>query len=206
MVEGLFDKFRRADWGAEAFHLLRKWRRNILHHFYTHLLRCEARMMGIKLGKNVSFNGHAFLDRFKHSTISIGDNCTFNSHIEFNPRGCRRCILHTANDFSKIVIGNNCGFSGVSIVSHKEIVIGDNVMIGADTQIGDTDDHNDILGTEDASVHIGNNVFVGMHCMILKGVTIGDNSIIAAGSVVTKDIPANVIAGGVPCKVIKQRL
>lgn len=78
-------------------------------------------------------------------------------------------------------------------------------MVGADSQIGDTDDHNDILGTADASVHIGNNVFIGMHCMIMKGVTIGENSIIAAGSVVSKDIPANCIAGGVPCKVIRNR-
>ena len=44
-----------------------------------------------------------------------------------------------------------------------------------------------------------------MHCIVMKGVTIGDNSIIGAGSIVTKDIPANCIAAGVPCKVIKYK-
>lgn len=193
------------DLGARAFMNLHKIERVIIHGFYTFVHRLESRIVGVKLGKNVSFNGHIMIDRFKGSCIEIGDNCTFNSHPIFNPRGCRQCIIHTAKDFARIVIGKNTGFSGVTIVAHKEIIIGDNVMVGADSQIGDTDDHDDILGTTDASVHIGNNVFIGMHCMILKGVTIGDNSIIAAGSIVTKDIPANCIAGGVPCKVLKYR-
>lgn len=192
------------DIGARFFMTLHNVERIVLHWFYTFLHRLESRIVGVKLGKNVSFNGHIIIDRFKGSYIEIGDNCTFNSHPIFNPRGCRQCIIHTAKDFARIVIGKNSGFSGISIVARKEIVIGENVMVGADTQIGDTDDHNEILGTEDSSVHIGNNVFIGMHCMILKGVTIGDNSIIAAGSVVTKDIPANSIAGGVPCKVIRR--
>ena len=55
----------------------------------------------------------------------------------------------------------------------------------------------------DLYVQIYYYVFVRMHCIIMKGVTIGENSIIAAGSIVTNDIPANCVAGGVPCKVIK---
>ena len=54
-----------------------------------------------------------------------------------------------------------------------------------------------------APVEIGDDVWIGAHCLILKGVHIGPRSIIAAGSVVTKDIPSDVIAGGNPCKVIK---
>lgn len=54
-----------------------------------------------------------------------------------------------------------------------------------------------------SKVKICDNVFIGMLCMIMKGITIGENSIIAAGSIFTKDIPANCIAGGVPCKIIK---
>lgn len=196
----------RLDIGARAAKILHDIKRGILHNYYTFIHRIESRMLGVRLGKNVSFNGHIMLDRFKGSSIIIGDNCTFNSHSIFNPRGCRKCIIHTGKDFARIVIGKNSGFSGVAIVARKEIVIGDNVIVGADSQIGDSDGHNDILGTQDASVFIGNNVFIGMHCMIMKGVKIGDNSIIAAGSIVTKDIPSNCIAGGVPCKVIKYRL
>lgn len=193
------------DLGARFFKIIHDTERTTLHFFYTFIQRLESRIVGVKLGKNVSFNGCMMIDRFKGSYIEIGDNCTFNSHSIFNPRGCRRCIIHTGKDFARIRIGKNSGFSGVAIVARKEIVIGDNVTVGADSQIGDSDGHNDILGTQDASVFIGNNVFIGMHCMIMKGVTIGDNSIIAAGSIVTKDIPANCIAGGVPCKVIRRR-
>ena len=53
-------------------------------------------------------------------------------------------------------------------------------------------------------IRIGNNCFIGIRCIIMKGVTIGDNCIIGAGSVVTKDIPANVVAAGVPCRVIRE--
>ena len=55
-----------------------------------------------------------------------------------------------------------------------------------------------------APIHIGNRVWIGAHATILAGVTVGENSIIAAGAVVTKDVPANTIVGGVPAKIIKE--
>jgi len=58
----------------------------------------------------------------------------------------------------------------------------------------------------DRDVIIGKNVWIGSSCMILKGVTIGDNSVIAAGSIITKNIPSSVLAGGVPAKVIRNLL
>lgn len=189
--------------GARIVRIKYKTERLAINVVCTFFYRIIAKVAGITLGKNLSFNGRILLDRFKYSTIKIGDNCTFNSHSLFNPRGVKRCILHTATDFAKIEIGNNCGFSGVSIVCWKSISIGNNVMVGADTCIGDTDDHPERLDTKPAPVVIGDNVFIGMHCLILKGVTIGENSIIGAGSVVTKDIPANCVAAGVPCKVIR---
>lgn len=178
-------------------------RRSVILYSCTIWYKLIAIIAGVKYGTNLSFRGKIIIDRFKYSTIKIGDNCTFNSHNLFNPRGIKKCILHTATDFAKIEIGNNCGFSGVSIVCWKSIKIGNNVMVGADTCIGDTDDHPERLGTSPESVEIKDNVFIGMHCLILKGVTIGENSIIGAGSVVTKDIPANCVAAGVPCKVIR---
>ena len=54
-----------------------------------------------------------------------------------------------------------------------------------------------------APVKIGNNVWIGAHATILAGVTIGDNAVVAAGAVVTKDVPVNVVVGGVPAKIIK---
>lgn len=52
-------------------------------------------------------------------------------------------------------------------------------------------------------IHIKKNAWIGAHASILQGVTIGENSIVAAGSVVTKDVPDNVLVGGIPAKIIK---
>ena len=156
------------------------------------------------MGNDVSFNGKMYISRFKHSTITIGNNCIFNSHDLFNSRGLGRCIVRTYTDYARIEIGDNTGFSGVSINARNLVKIGDNVMFGAGVIIGDNDDHPERLGTSEVPIIIGNNVFIGMRCIIMKGVTIGDNAVIGAGSIVTKDIPANCVAAGVPCKVIKR--
>ena len=161
--------------------------------------------MGVKIGDGVSFNGKMYISRFKHSTIIIGDHCIFNSHDLFNSRGIGNCIVRTYTDYARIEIGDNTGFSGVSINARRLVKIGRNVMIGAGVIIGDNDDHPERLGTSEAPIIIGDNVFIGMRCIVMKGVTIGDNAVIGAGSIVTKDIPANCIAAGVPCKVIKQK-
>lgn len=201
----IIPKLKRADWNAELFSSLHSLKRSFLHSFYTTIHSIEAKMMGVELGTNVNFNGHITINRFKHSKIKIGDNCTFNSHIAFNPRCNNRCVIATAKDFASIEIGNNCGFSGVSLDSYCKIKIGDNVTVGAETQIFDADGHADILGTEDEPVVIEDNVFIGMRCIIMKGVTIGKNSIIGAGSIVSKSIPPNSIAAGIPCRVLRSR-
>ena len=100
------------------------------------------------------------------------------------------------------------------IHSKKHIKIGNNVRIGGGTRIYDTNFHslnyldrrNGIKDAENASmspVIIEDDVFIGTSVIIGKGVTIGARSTIAAGSVVVKSIPADCIAGGNPCKVIK---
>jgi maltose O-acetyltransferase len=94
-------------------------------------------------------------------------------------------------------------------VATKSIVIGNGCQIGDLVAIYDTDFHeinpatrNNSTG-ECAPVHIGNNVWLGSRVIVLKGVTIGDNSVVAAMSVVTKSLPTNCIAAGVPAKVVK---
>lgn len=85
----------------------------------------------------------------------------------------------------------------------NQITIGENSIIGYNTTIL----CHEFLVEEYrlGEVHIGKNVMVGANCTILPGIHIGDGSIIAAGSVVTKDIPENVVAGGIPAKVIRNR-
>ena len=202
-IDIFFAKLKRADWRAEAFRLSRDWQKTLIHYVCTYWYRCKFRMMGVKLGKGISFNGRISISRFKHSTISIGNNCIFNSNDLFNTRGTKKCMIWTFTDYARIEIGNNTGVSGISINACNLVRIGNNAIIGAGTVIYDEDGHPERLSPDIKPVIIGNNVFIGMRCIIMKGVTIGDNAVIGAGSIVTKDIPANCVAAGVPCKVIK---
>jgi len=108
-----------------------------------------------------------------------------------------------------IEIGENF-FSNINltILDGAKVSIGDNVFIAPNVGIYtaghplDAEQRN--LGLEYAyPVTIGNNVWIGAHVAILPGVTIGDNVVIGAGSIVTKDIPANALAIGNPCKVVR---
>jgi acetyltransferase-like isoleucine patch superfamily enzyme len=114
------------------------------------------------------------------------------------------CIISTLKEGARIEIGANCGFSGTVISSAVTIVIGDNVRCGANTIITDTDWHTDDPRTgPDAPVLIGKDVWLGINVSVLKGVTIGERTLVAAGSIVTKSLPAGVIAAGQPAKVLR---
>ena len=103
--------------------------------------------------------------------------------------------------------------SGTTVCAAYRITIGARVLIGADVMIADTDFHEvDQIPrrhlpiptpSERDAVSIGDDVFIGARSIVLKGSSIGNGSVIAAGSVVTGDIPAGVVAGGVPAKVLR---
>jgi acetyltransferase-like isoleucine patch superfamily enzyme len=161
----------------------------------------------INIGKNARFNGKCYFERYPGTKIFIGDNCTFLSRENSNKIGINRpCAISTQKSPfpAEIRIGNNCGFSGTVIAAFKGIIIGNNVKCGANTLITDSDWHSDDYRSgEPANVIIGDNVWLGEGVKILKGVTIGRNALIGAGSVVTKDIPSDVVAAGNPCIIIK---
>ena len=115
---------------------------------------------------------------------------------------------------AKLRIGSHVGMTSVSIFCKDAITIEDYVNIGAGCLILDSNFHNtdwrvrenryeDVTTAVNSPVNICNHAFIGARCIINKGVTIGTRSIIASGSVVVRDIPADCIAGGNPCKVIK---
>lgn len=108
--------------------------------------------------------------------ITVGDNFYANTNC-------------TILDCAKITIGNN-------------VLIGPNVSLYTPNHAIDAEERKE--GFERSlPINIGDNVWIGGSVTIVPGVTIGDNTIIGAGSVVTKDVPANVIAAGVPCRVIR---
>ncbi|MBS1573967.1 MAG: acyltransferase [Bacteroidetes bacterium] len=163
-------------------------------------------LKGIKKGNACEFYGLPYFQRYPHSTISMGDGCQFRSDQSSNLIGVNhKTIISTHRPGAKIEIGNNCGFSGTSIGAAREIIIGNNVLCGANVVITDFDWHENISKTGPEPVIIHDNVWLGLNCVVLKGVEIGENSIIGANSLVVKSIPANVIAGGNPCKVLREK-
>lgn len=157
--------------------------------------------------------GHFYI-RAKHgSKIEIGKQLSIVSGFCYNPisRNIRTAIC--AENNASIRIGDNVGISGACIWAHQSISIGDNVDIGADSVIVDSDCHSldpsirmsseDLEHKVNKPIVIEDSVLVGARCLILKGVKIGARSVIGAGSVVVKDIPADCIAAGNPCTVIK---
>jgi acetyltransferase-like isoleucine patch superfamily enzyme len=167
---------------------------------------CNA--LRISIGHNCRFFGLTKMSAIKADSISIGSNCRFHSKSTKNLIGINRpCILSTNTVEAKLKIGNNCGFSGTVVGCFINIEIGNNVRCGANTTITDSDWHNsDSRVGAPRSIVIKDNVWLGLNVIVMKGVTIGENTIIGAGSVVVNDIPENVIAAGNPCKVLKSLL
>ncbi|HHP0494640.1 TPA: sugar O-acetyltransferase, partial [Vibrio harveyi] len=132
-----------------------------------------------------------------HLLASVGKNC----YIEPPLRANWGCHTH---------LGDNVYANfNLTLVDDTHIYIGDHVMIGPNVTIAtaghpiDPELRRDIAQFN-IPVHIGNNVWIGANSVVLPGVTIGENSVIGAGSVVTKDIPANVVAVGNPCRVLRE--
>ena len=158
--------------------------------------------------------GTPYIEKTPGSRIQIGSGVILRSSLVSNPAGCFHPVVLAARKKGEIILGNNCGISSSVIVAEKSVTIGDNVLIGVNCVISDTDFHSvsaEIRRTPAADkeehssipVVIEDDVWLGMNVTVLKGVTIGRGSVVAAGSIVTKDLPPHSLAGGNPCKVIK---
>jgi acetyltransferase-like isoleucine patch superfamily enzyme len=175
----------------------------------------KLRRLHVHLGSGVIFYGSPIVSMEEgRGEITIGTDCVLCSVSEYTALGVNHpVVLRTLRPGAVIKIGDNTGMSGATICAAVSIVVGSNVLLGANVTIVDTDFHavkpkdrrqND--NPDDISskpVIIGNNVFIGMNTLVLKGSRIGENSVIGAGSIVIGEIPANVIAAGNPARVIK---
>lgn len=173
-----------------------------------------VRLMGVTVKKNVSFQGLPIVSIHERSRVCIDEGCNLVSRSDMTDLGVNHpLILRTLRPNAEILIGKNTGISGGSICAAVRVEIGSECLIGANVTIVDTDFHPiapegrffniDSKDIASSPVVIEDNVFIGTSSIILKGVRIGHNSVIGAGSVVTKDIPNNSIAAGNPARVLR---
>jgi acetyltransferase-like isoleucine patch superfamily enzyme len=168
---------------------------------------------GVAYGRGWRLYGCPVIHRCAGSTIAIGDNVEMRSGFSTNPLGVNHPVLLTTwSPGSFIRIGDDVGISGGSICATAGITIGDGVLIGANTVIVDSDFHPLASGQRryaregigSAPIVVEDNVFIGMNCTILKGVTIGRNAVVGAGSVVSGDLPPYSVAAGNPARVVRE--
>ena len=155
------------------------------------------------VGKNTLLRDSNIFIKGNNNILYIGDNCVVNN---------TSIILD--NEGAEIRIGNKTSIAKAQIVSLEpyNIEIGEDCMLSYDIEIRNTDSHKiydkntNKRINEGNGVSIGNHVWLGMRAIILKGVTIEDNSIVAGGSIVTKDVKVNTIVSGNPAKQIKENV
>ncbi|MCR5636984.1 MAG: acyltransferase [Clostridiales bacterium] len=116
--------------------------------------------------------------------------------------GCRISVGKDAT----LVMGSGYISMNCEIRCKEFIQIGERVAIAPDVVIRDNDAHQIVGSAVSEPIKIGNHVWIGARAMILKGVTIGDNAVIAAGSVVTHDVPPNCLVAGVPAIIKKEKI
>jgi acetyltransferase-like isoleucine patch superfamily enzyme len=199
---------------ATLLNMLDTGRRYALAKWWDFTLPGRLRRLGIGLEPGVRLRGMPIVSLAPASDVQVGQGAVLCSRSEFTALGVSRpVILRTLRPGARLQIGRNVGMSGSTLCAAQSVSIGDDCLLGADVLISDSDfhslapagrRHNDRAEDIGARpVRIGCNVFIGARTVVLKGVSIGDNSVIGAGSVVTNDIPANVIAAGNPARVLR---
>ena len=189
--------------------------------FYKHWNPFWLKLNGVTFGRRMEVLNKIYIRG--NGKIVIGDDFIFTSGDSINPI-CRniRGAFYTMTPEARIEIGDRVGISSACLWAKERITIGNDVNIGGDCLIMDNDAHpidylqrrrsyekevggviyRQKIGT--APVEIDDDVWIGARCQILKGVHIGARSIIAAGSIVVKDVPADEIWGGNPAKFLKK--
>lgn len=187
---------------------------NLLFSWTTHVpARLLFALNRVAWGAKWHFYGVPIIQKHRQSAMRLGINLNLRSSVRSNPLGPNHpVILCTWNPGATLTIGDNFAMTGGSICVAQKVTIGDNVTVGANCTIADTDFHP--LNAQHRSQHpqegntspilIEDDVFIGMNCLILKGITIGCGSVVGAGSVVTRDVPPHVVVAGNPARVLKE--
>lgn len=177
------------------------------------LAKAYLRLHGVRFGDGLQMYSLPICRRHPQATIELGARvCVTNTTRENLAGVIHRTVLVANKPGARLRIGNQVGISGAVIFCSTEITIEDYVSIGAGAKIYDTDFHPvsaadrragraESIAT--APVRLCEDVWVGSDVIVLKGVTVGARSILAAGSVVTSDIPPDTLAAGVPARPVR---
>jgi acetyltransferase-like isoleucine patch superfamily enzyme len=186
--------------------LIRLVSKNARVFYWTYYLRLK----GVQVGKNISLKGKPQILKFT-GAIKIGSNVTIRSGdygYHCSIYAPTRLMTDTSEN-ALIEIGDNTRINGASIHASERITIGHDCLIAANVTIVDSDGHGllpnerHLVNPVSRPVIIENNVWIGLNSIILKGVRIGANSVVGAGSVVSRDVPPNSVASGNPARVVK---
>jgi acetyltransferase-like isoleucine patch superfamily enzyme len=181
---------------------------------YCHILtRVYFKLNNVVFNEFVSL-GVPLLDIHPKGKCQFNSSLILINNARFATLGKNNRCKIVVSEGARLIVGEKVGMSNTTIVATSSIIIGNNIVIGGGTVIVDSDFHSlnpyhwhtkyDVLNMRKSPVIIKDNVFIGMNCIILKGVTIGFNVIIGAGSVVSQNIPDNEIWGGNPAKFIRK--
>jgi len=172
------------------------------------------RWQGVQFGEGLTLVGRPVIRWAKNGEIWLGRDVTLCSRPQSNPLQLSTpCALCLARPGARITIGDGCGLSGTVICAATSVDIGQRVLIGVDCRIVDTDFHplspaqRRIHPTEGAAskpIVIGDDVFIGMNAVLLKGTVLGEGCVVGANAVVSGMFPAYTIIAGNPARVIKQ--
>jgi acetyltransferase-like isoleucine patch superfamily enzyme len=174
-------------------------------------IRLLFALNGIRWGEGWRLHGVPIIQKHRGSRMEFGSSLQLRSSARSNPLGANRpVILSTWQAGAVLEIGDHFAMTGGTVCACERITIGQDVTVGANTTIMDSDFHppdpeQRRLHPHRAStapVLIQDGVFIGVQCLILKGITLGQGCVVGAGSVVTQDVPAGVFVAGNPAQPI----
>ena len=182
---------------------------------YSLLIRATfALSPGISWGRRIRLKGLPILDAREGGRIELEDDLTLNSRnfgYHINMHGPVKIVADRPGAIVRV--GSGTRINGACLHAYDSIIVGKRCLIAANTNIIDGSGHD--LSFENVTARIntkgnakpivlGDDVWIGANCLILPGVTIGTGAVVAAGSVVTRDVPAMSVVAGNPAVVVKR--